>query len=191
MDTTGYNAALIDVPTDDGSISRAMSELDAKITAWVNAVADAQRVIDGLSRLEKQAPASAAARATAASAAHVAVAAKETKAAKGAKDSKAPSGGDEQTKPVTGPNKSGLRVGHLTDNKPSRPAPVRKGILVYEEEAAAEPRKPAQESSEEDEALLATLDAQLARQIRIKRRLSNNTKSVRELLEAEKKGKRK
>ncbi len=51
-----------------------------------------------------------------------------------------------------------------------------------EEPKGAEPEK---SPVDEDEALLASLDPKLAKSIRIKRRLSNGRKSVRELLEEE------
>jgi len=209
MDTTGFNAALVDVPQDDGAIGRAMDDLDAKISAWVHAVAEAQRVIDGLPLREARAAASAAAQAVSTAAPAVAAAAKAEPASPAAQSAtvtaesspakpaeaktsaaaKSKSAAEKPAADSGGKKSAGLRVGHLAEKKP-RGTGVKKGIMVYEEEAP-EPAASTPDSTHEDEALLATLDASLARQIRIKRRLCNNTKTVKELLAEEKKGKKK
>lgn len=196
MDTTDFKAALVDVPADDGAIGQALDELDARITAWISAVSEAQSALAGLAQLEARGAELAAARAVAATAAELSATAPaapaaeaETPALEAASPASASPPADSPAEAAAAAKKAGgLRIGHLTEKKPPAPA-VRKGIMVYEEEAP-ELEKPAPAATDEDEALLAQLDPQLARQIRIKRRLCNNTKSVRQLLEEEKKDKK-
>ncbi|HRX87358.1 MAG TPA: hypothetical protein P5572_20215, partial [Phycisphaerae bacterium] len=186
--------------------------LDGRIAAWVSAVGAAQSALAGLAEAEARNAARAAARATAASAADVAAAAAvpasepvapaadaaaaaaaESPAAPRAAEAPTAQAADEAAPADTAAAKAakkagGLRLGHLTEKKAPPPS-VKKGILVYEDDTPEQP-KVAATAHEEDEALLAQLDPQVARQIRIKRRLGNNTKTVRQLLDEEQKGKK-
>lgn len=193
MDTTGKSSALAEIPADDGSIDRAIDELDVRINAWIQAVADAQRVVTTLA--QRPVPAEAAPPAdpppakVAAPAKPAASASGKTEAA-GAKEAKAPpAAAAEKATPASGKAESkkstGLRLGHLGGKKQSE-SKGKKGIRVFEEEETPVPIETHTAEDDEDERLLSTLDPQIARKIRIKRRLCNNTKSVRELLAEEK-----
>jgi len=199
MDTTGKSSALAEIPADDGSIDRAIDELDARINAWIQAVADAQRVVTTLAQRPVPAeaappadlpPAKVAAPASVAAPAKPAAAASGKSEAAGAKEAKAqPAAATEKASAASGKAESkkstGLRLGHLGGKKQAE-SKGKKGIRVFEEEETPVPIETHTAEDDEDERLLSTLDPQIARKIRIKRRLCNNTKSVRELLAEEK-----
>ncbi len=168
MDTTDFDRPIIAVPSDDGSIDRAIEDLDARISEWAQAMKAAHDAV-------RQRAADANRRMAAETAAEGAAAVDATRSAAQA------SADRERIPPAPTPappsEKPGLRVDHLqgADAKPKT------GIRAFET-PEPETKEPTNSRYDEDEALLATLDPKLARQIKIKRRLCNGTKSIRELL---------
>lgn len=175
MDTTGPDISILEVPRDDGTIHRAIDDLEQKINAWVDAVADAQRIVEKLAQVELRSAVSPTASPADADPA--------PQAARPVAEATAPAASVAETSVKDDGKKKGLRLDHLTNKPPAKPSP-KKGITVYEdvEVEVAAPKTP-QDTTEEDEALLATLDPKLAKQIRIRRRLGNGKKSVRQLLD--------
>ncbi|MFA5863440.1 MAG: hypothetical protein WC975_02000 [Phycisphaerae bacterium] len=120
------------LPADDGTMAKALADLDAKLEAWSGAITHAQTSLKSLITQQNT----------------------------------------QQTKPAV----SRERVIAQTRN-PSAASPPNPPKI-------AEPvKEKALPSPNEDEALLASLDPETARKIQVLRRLSGNTKSVRELLE--------
>jgi hypothetical protein len=176
MDTADAKSTIVDVPVDDGSIGRALDALEAKITSWTSAMAAAQRALAQAQTAPPPEPVARAAAPEVAEAVPPAEPGPETSAPQPSQAGEAPA----KRKGKGKGKKTGLRLGHLA-GKQERPVAPKKGIRVYEEEPAG-PDPKIEDTNAEDEALLATLDPKIARQIRIRRRLSNGKKSVRDLL---------
>ena len=196
MDTTEQNRAIALVPEDDGAIDNAINELDAKISAWVEAMRQASSALATVARAETAAPnrvepesvpevTTPQAEATAEVADEPAT--KTVVALPGAKKKAV-------TPPVTQDDSA--------KSSPGLGAKLRKLVGGAEEETVeqvpqvtseSKPVAPVkaentqQDLEDEDEALLAQLDPKVAKSIRIKRRLSRGKKSVRELINESKK----
>ncbi len=154
----------IPLPTDDGAIQAAFTQVNAKMSAWTSAMSDAQRVVRG-----------------------AATSARRLKAVP-----------EDQTPPVPEDVPQAPAPAAATLPPPTVPVDVAPHRELPEagEQTAAEPgatantpvdSPPAQEKSnatlDEDESLLATLDDETAKAVRVMRRLNPGKKSVRELLE--------
>lgn len=176
MDTTALDKQLAALRADDERIAAQLASVDAKLTEWSDLVRQVQAALNaGMltpaapSDVAPPPPPAAEQRATAPEASP---AAPEPPPAEPEMPPEAPPvTADEPTAP---PASEPLAV-TPTEEAPAPATP-----------AAAEP-PPAQSAppaaEEDDEQLLASLDPDLAKAIRVKRRLTGNRKSIRELLD--------
>ena len=165
MDSERKTRAKVELPVDDGVIERALTELDAKLSTWLDAMRAAARTrCEPASAVAEVAPAPDVTPEPAARA----VEPEEPVApeAEVAPDGPAGEVAPEASEAVA-PAATRLMQG-------TRPAPVDEPPVT----AGAEPV-----SAEEDEALLASLDEKTRAAVLIRRRLYGKTKSVRELLD--------
>ena len=174
----------------DETIAGALSELDAKLTEWLSALRAGQAaVVTGLAPPGADAaqtvPGGAAASEAASTGAGVPVAPAPWEAEAGA-----PSESDVVGQPGAGaqtPRGSGMfdtpvRGGGGEESESCKGQSGKdNGTGAGAGQTAAGPSESG--LGEDDEALLAELDEETASAIRVKRRLSNNQRSVRELLE--------
>lgn len=200
------------VPKEDEAIGSALAEVDVKLSAWLEAMNAAQRALEErAASVERvvgvQAPVTRAqAEAQALAEAQVEVEAEAETEVNAESRAPDPSPGtSEATKRFT----EGLRAEleavlaeeaqharETSEPEPLRPEPPKlvrspssatRGIVSYvTAEPAAEPETADQaardQSTEDDEALLATLDEKTVKALRVMRRLSPVKRSMRELL---------
>lgn len=176
----------------DEAIAGALSELDTKLTEWLSAMRAGQAALEcGLleeSGREGEAPAEPHAPASSQT-----VAASEpasTGAGQVPLDGEAgtPSEPDVVAPPVSAARKDTDPDLHRDGTRSGggmfeTPAPTGGNVPANGPEHRAETASDVRPSPEDDEALLAQLDEETASAIRVKRRLSNNQRSVQELLE--------
>ncbi len=166
------------------SIAGALSDLDAKLTEWLAAMQEGQAaVVDGLTwvadTLEAGAPAETAS--VAEVTAELETVPEDESVSKGEAVSRSEAVVAAEPEPEPEPPPV-AKPGRGMFQKPVRAV----GDADSDAPAAGpESEQPGDESAsaEDDEALLASLDEETASAIRVKRRLSNDKRSVRELLE--------
>lgn len=175
---------LVQVPVDDGAIQSAFDLLDAQMDAWLQAMQRAQRAVAARASLRSDGP-------TSSCEPTLEEAAQET----------APVSASEpviqavQAADVLDTSAAATQVEELAPEmavvEPTRPAaavtPIRQGITPAQEIPPVEDTpptaaSPALNKHAEDESLLASLDEETAKAIRVMRRMCMNTKSVKELL---------
>jgi hypothetical protein len=158
----------------DQTIADALATLETKLEAWLSAMRDGQasiaaalKEVDGLENSEVTADLHAAPPSTPAE--EPSAPAEEPPIVQDAPD----------RVPESQPEATAERSHGLFQT------PVRAGPVTEADAHELEPEDQAVEQAppEDDEALLAELDEETATLIRVKRRLSNNTRSVRELLD--------
>lgn len=176
MQATEVRQRTEQVSAGDREITLALDALDEKLQAWLAAVADSQQVIADLcaqagvaEALPDQGQALPESDPAAAAEPEAATSDAPELPEQGIQASAEPTAEQDAAEDVA-TSGSGL----LT--RPARRRTTDTG--AGDGDASAE----RQETSEDDEALLASLDPETAHMIRVKRRLMNNSRSVRELL---------
>lgn len=166
MDATTIDSRIAALRADDGVIERNLAELDARLSTWLAAMREGQAAL--LSRVGDIA------------------AAPETDPA----PEHGPAAADDQEQSVVPQRGSrlfrrrkgdtcnsgagGPEAGHQSGK--TGPAPLSPETVPASSEVAAP-------QADEDEVLLSSLDPETANAIRVKRRLTSNKKTVRELLD--------
>jgi hypothetical protein len=170
---------LVEIPRDDGGIGEALADLQTRIAAWTQAIGQVHNSLTAAVTRAAEAPAPAEAPKVVelppSNRPAAATAGKRPASAAPAPVSK--TGEAAPSEPKLRPSK----IKKLIGSKGGTTNPADLDRFAFKEETPPEPQQPA--TVDEDEALLASLDPKKAREIRIKRRLCNNKKSVRELLE--------
>lgn len=198
MDSGTKDITQIRVPPVDEALPKAFADLDAKLSAWRAVIlelqAQLQEQISRQNELSQQLASRAAAQAERESQieAQAAACAQAEQHLKAQAEAQAAMQAElqEQAASLEQMKQAGLPG----DDRGSAPAGPRqwtsedisKHIRVYGDFAkpVAEPEpRPATAETGEDEALLASLDPETAKAIRVMRRMSGGRKSVRELLE--------
>ena len=201
MDTTDSSTQLVEVPQDDGSIAQAVTRLDSMISAWAAQMGQAQSALDHLARQEVPGKAEQTKVPAPATAAEPEPAAEKkpppTQPAGQARLQQspvvpkftaedaarcAPAAPSEKPKPhkkAAGRSADGHKLSRFARLMGKNEKPDASSA----DESDGARGEPNSASINDDEALLASLDPEVAKAIRIKRRLSNGEKSVRELLE--------
>ena len=204
MGTTDSSTQLVEVPQDEGSIAQAVARLDSMISAWAAQMGQAQSALEHLARQEV--PGKAEQR----KAPELAIAAEQEPAVEKKPPPTQPAGQARSQQPPVVPKFTAEDAANVARSAPaagiekpkphkeaarrnadghklSRFARLMRGKEKPDASSADEGNgargKPSSASIDDDEALLASLDPKVAQAIRIKRRLSNGKKSVRELLE--------
>jgi hypothetical protein len=157
----------------DEAVAGMLSELDARLSEWLSAMRAGQAtVLAGLARVDgpRVEPAS-----TEETASEPALAAPT--------ETSLESGNDVPGPPDAPPPAQSEPRTQRPKGMFETPVPIGPAEPLAEPELPAEPARDGPSSLEEDEALLAQLDEKTASLIRVKRRLSNNSRSVQELLE--------
>ena len=170
MDTTASSTLIAEVPPEDGTIATALADLDHKLAAWERAVADVHATLGESANRAAVAPEQVASeKAAAASSLPVEV---EERAVSSVP--LIPSVADvDFDAPLTAPVSGALA---------EEAANLAEAAAAEADATATRVAAQAAAAAEEDERLLASLDPKKAKAIRIRRRLSNNSRSVRELL---------
>ncbi len=167
------------VAADDPSITECLVELDQKMAAWLSAVSQAQNVL--LARAEKCAVDRDAqpqvASQTDQSERESARPAQVLPTADGQVHTEAPQRAESETDSGAEQLDDQVECDSLDPSMPAAPAVAE---TVEDQQASELENQPSQE--EEDERLLATLDADTQREIRVRRRLFDQKPSVREML---------
>jgi hypothetical protein len=165
MGTTGQDS-LIEIPRDDGGIGAALGDLERRIALWTSAITAVHTALVGHA-------AKPPAQAEPAPRKIVQLPASDRQAT----TASAPAAEKAPAEDATGYTKRLKK--HLSAPQNAAGDVER---FAYQDGSPPVVEK-STKAQDDDEALLATLDPKKARAIRIKRRLSNNTKSVRELLD--------
>lgn len=145
------------LPPDDGSLDQAVADLDSKLAAWSGAILRAQTALKDLATARKDDAPVASPEAPAPVTPSARIDSRPVTKRAPVPDVSTP------PTPATVPAPAGPSPARVDAPAPAAPVP-----------------NPA---PAEDEALLASLDPETVRKIQVLRRLSNNKKSVRELLE--------
>ncbi len=163
------------LPTDDGGIAQALSQLDAQLDEWIGALRDGVATMAEVARqpapdLQFPEPEPAP----------------EPEPVQAAPEP-APPVEVAPEQPVVEPVAEAptIEVPAVTETKPAKKRgrkPAKPKTKQAEPEPSAEPT-PIGEGEDPDEALLDSLDPDTAKAIRVKRRLTGNKRSVRELLD--------
>lgn len=163
----------VPVPPDDGSIERALAEVDARLAAWSAAMTEAQAALAHTAEPSAE-PA-------------VETAEAESQAAKG---QAAETQASETQEPESSTSGSRTAPDNCLENAASpiidksEPSTTDEPVSSQADDAAPPASRPAQQAAEEnDEAMLASLDEETAQGIRVLQRLSPYKRSVHELLE--------
>lgn len=179
MGTTDFNSRVTEVPADDGAIGAALADLDQKLTTWTSEM-DRMQVV--LKRAVENVASSSVDTGLSPVAEASSVAPPGTASASTEADTSDTEGPAKVVK--LPPRNTEVKTEGATVVEPQ--APLVQGtppLATPEPEACAEPAVAEEPKIDEDEALLATLDLKTARAIKIRRRLCNGSKSVRELLD--------
>jgi len=194
MDRTTADINVLRVPADDGAITRALTALDAKLSAWADAMHEAQRrIVEATGRL-----ASAQSESAEAPPAHAKVsaglsesigvedtAAKRQPAALEAQETihptEPPPGPISTDTAHTAPEPTDALEIAAASSLPEAAAPIKEPAASPSPTAGAE-EPTASADVADDEALMASLDPETAKAIRVMRRMSLEPKSVRDLL---------
>ena len=169
MESAGENVTAIEVPGEDAAIGLALDDLDTKIEAFSTAM---QAGLGALRSAADRAWQDQRSKADSSATADI---------------PNAPAG--EPAPAAVKPAAKAIKT--EATEEPAKPIPVVRAaekpagpqVVKFRPNAASEPEPARPAEVDEDEALLATLDPKVAKAIRIKRRLCNNKKSVRELLD--------
>lgn len=180
------------LPPEDGAIAQALADLDAKLSAWTTAMRSAQ---DALARMPDRSQASQAVSEAATIDVEAPPQQVEPAPAATPRTQKpentaiAQAGGVSERPSAPQPEGAALRKsgkpGTAAAAEPASPpeaASVDVPAGVATAPAAEKPEEPARSQPSEDEALLATLDEETAKAIRIMRRVDFGRRSVAELL---------
>lgn len=162
MDTTVSSTLIAAVPPEDEAIASTLAELDQQLDAWARAVEEVQAALGEAASQVAADPAGAAAKSP-------------------------PSAESKATVAPAGTEVTSERLASAVASDGLRTEPVAsvEEVAAQTKQSAARADAAAKASAAEDERLLASLDPKKAKAIRIRRRLSNNSKSVHELLAEE------
>ncbi len=154
MGETTVQERMAALRTDDGLIDGAVAELDTKLAAWLAAMKERQAALPD----------------------------------DGARPSAAPPEDTSLGRPAAGGSDLGQDVAGRSASKLFRGQVPTATVVGYHRQASEAPAAlPTDEAAapedEDDEVLLACLDAETASAIQVKRRLTGNKRSVRELLD--------
>ncbi|HOW71875.1 MAG TPA: hypothetical protein PKY77_14845 [Phycisphaerae bacterium] len=183
---------VISVPVDDGQITRALTDVDAKLAVWTEAMLDAQRLLASLTvralapatvaedEPAGQAPATPELPTTASPGTQAEVPAETKSSPEGLSARKQAAVEPSANQPDVKSQPGESTVCRLASPEVVKPnvAPVKFTGTVNVE---VKPPPPAPPPSE-DEQLLASLDPETAKAIKVMRRLAPSKKSVKELL---------
>ncbi|GMU21768.1 MAG: hypothetical protein AMXMBFR13_18570 [Phycisphaerae bacterium] len=196
MQRTTDQIPSLSLPPDDGTIGRALADVETRLAAWAAAMTTAQSSLVSLAQREPVPPAVNPAHPEADRPEEQSAAA-ETETGNPAQPQRAPTSaegfvpplGDEQNGEPANPEPG-------TDLMVSAPGPAvldttpvaqepEPAVVAAIEDVTAEASANAAETpvEDDDEALLASLDEETAKAIRVMRRLTFEKKKVRELLE--------
>lgn len=192
------NMQAISVPVDDGEIARALTDVDAKLAVWAEAMLDAQRLLTALAA-RMLAPSTTATddvpsepEAAAPEPASTACSATEAEAPPEPEQF-----ADQQTEadpvaeteleapaeePETAPPRTEQPVNRLAAPEIARSSVTPVKFTGKVDVKTKVPQPPPAPPPNEDEQLLASLDPETAKAIKVMRRLAPSKKSVKELL---------
>lgn len=179
----------ISVPVDDGEIARALTDVDAKLAVWAEAMFDAQRLLTALAS-RVLAPSLTVADDTqpepvtaASEPSSITCATTEAEVAPEQAESEPESEADAQVEEAQAePSRVEQPVNRLAAPEIAKPdvTPVKFTGKVNAEAKAPQP--PPAPQPNEDEQLLASLEPETAKAIKVMRRLAPSKKSVKDLL---------
>ena len=194
MDRTTAEITVLRVPADDGAITRALAALDDKLAAWADAMREAQRrIVEAAGRRASASPPSAEDRPAHAEASagpsgpidgqvETAAQRQDTLAAN---ESISPAG--PTPAPIAPDTSQAVAEPAPVSDLPAAPFGVESAATISEPTASDSPAAGAEEPTAsadlaDDETLLASLDPETARAVRVMRRMSLEPRSVRDLL---------
>jgi len=167
-------------PAEDAAIARSLGELESKLNAWIEAAESIQaNWVAVAPTAEPAAAAVAASKPEPAARIDAPPESKSTAAPVAPKPAETPTAGTKSAEPE---RKAGMFAAKSGDAA-ERPAKAAANESI--QPAAAEPTRSAEAPSavDPDAALLAELDPETAKRVRMLRRLSGGTRSVRELID--------
>lgn len=187
----------IAVPVDDGQITRALTDVDEKLAVWAEAMLDAERLMASVAaRVLPRSPATELepAAETPVAGAPAAPTMTTSRASAMVEAEQPRQTGQPRTTTTTGaaagePEGGPARKAHRDEGhveRPETPETPRPDVTPIKFTGAAPPQTkapPPASPPSEDEQLLASLDPETAKAIKVMRRLAPSKRSVKELLE--------